>query len=364
MNVFKRAILISAVAALLIGGILTVGGIAPRHALSYAVAGPAEKRTDRLLSVPAPALPPRERERAPAVTEPDGEPETEPPATDDPTPDDAPTQTESNEGPANTQPVDLPAGAKKIVTKTYPSSLSVNNVSGVEIDEAALLKHLPAIDLSGDGPQILIVHTHTMEAYHETGEDYYFKEDVRSSDPEHNMVHVGEILGQTLTRRGYRVVHCTTVHDEDFNRAYSRSNRSIRDYLERYPSISVVIDLHRDSLIDGKGTKYRPVTVIDGEETAQVMLLMGVGGAPYPHPEWKENLAFALRIQQTAMEQYPGLMRPVFVRASRYNQNLTHGSILVELGACGNTLPEAERAARRFGEVLALTLDRLREARQ
>ena len=42
------------------------------------------------------------------------------------------------------------------------------------------------------------------------------------------------------------------------------------------------------------------------------------------------------------------LMRPMTLRNSNYNQHLTTGSMLVEIGTAGNSLDEALRAARLF----------------
>lgn len=345
----KLAVLFSAATAVCLGAILTAGSIVPTAALSY---GAWEARTEtaaRALPLSFPVLSPDPQWTEGSATEPEAEGNGES------------AEAVFAEADYTAGIPERPDTAKSVIQKQYASSLSVNNSSPKEIDIPALLEKIPDIDLSGDGPQILIVHTHTTESYNETAQDWYTGQDTRSDDSYKNMVHMGELLETALNQRGYSVVHCQTIHDEDFNYSYTKSNRSVRDYLEKYPSISVVIDLHRDSLIDGSGTKYRPTVTIEGEETAQVMLLMGVGNDIYPHPDWKENLSLALRIQAAAQEKYPGLMRPVLVRPSRYNQYLSNGAILVELGACGNRPEEAERAAVRFGEICADALDQIRK---
>lgn len=348
----KLAILCSALAAMCLGAILCNWGNAPTAALSYGVGMDGRPWSARALTLSLPVLSPTLQNKADATKEPPSE------------------ATVVSEIPVFA-PADYtiqvpaePQGAKKIVQKKYPSSLSVNNSSSKNIDIDQLVQHVPLINLSGGGPQILIVHTHTSESYNETGQGWYTSQDTRTTDNSRNMVRMGEVLDQSLSERGYSVIHCQKRHDDDFNASYDKSNATVREYLKKYPSISVVIDLHRDSLIDSAGTKYRPTVSVNGVPTAQIMLLMGVGNDTYPHPHWKENLSLAARIQQEGEKSYPGLMRPILVRPLRYNQYLSNGALLVELGACGNTPAEAEAAARIFGEICANALDQIREEQQ
>ena len=347
----KSALFCSAAATVCLGIFLSIGGIVPTSALSYGMAPTERNLTAEAMALSLPSLSPipNVQEDAAVSTAGNG---------------DEATEAIFSEADYGSTPQKRPRDAENIVKKTYPSSLSVNNKSPKEIDVSELLQHVPDIELTEEGPQILIVHTHTSESYNETGQDWYASQDTRSEENSRNMVRMGELLEEELTARGYSVLHCQKRHDKDFNSSYTMSNRTVREYLNRYPSISVVIDLHRDSLIDAGGTKYRPTVTINGEEAAQIMLLMGVGNDTYLHPNWKENLSLALRIQQQGEELYPGLMRPILVRPSRYNQHLSNGAILVELGACGNSPDEAERAAKLFGEICAAALDRIREERK
>ncbi|MBQ4323127.1 MAG: stage II sporulation protein P [Clostridia bacterium] len=342
------ALLCSVAAAIGLGIILSYGRIVPASALSYAVGPTSVSMPTKLLSHSLPSLPPLPQGTQGPTAETGGE-------------EDSLSAPLFSAADYTVKIPNAPEKAEAIVEKTYASSLSVNNNSPKDIDINTLLEHVPNLDFSGKGPQILIVHTHTSEAYNETGQNWYADTDTRSTDNSKNMVHMGEILETELTARGYSVIHCQKRHDEDFNHSYTRSNETVREYLERYPSIAVVIDLHRDSLIDGEGTKYRPTVEADGGTAAQIMLLMGVGNDIYPHPDWKENLSLAARIQQQGELLFPGLMRPILVRPSRYNQHLCTGAILVELGACGNTPAEAEQSARLFGEICAKALDQIRE---
>ncbi len=354
MTKLKWAILYSALGAMITGVFLCSSGITPTSALSYGVGPQIRSLSARALTGVMPILPSLPQGLAEGTEEPTTQPSAEAFA-------DSPLFTKADY--TVTVP-SAPDGAEAIVTKQYASSLSINNSSSKGIDIDDLLNHVPDLDLTGDGPQILIVHTHTSESYNETGQDWYTNQSTRTTDNSRNMVRMGEVLSQTLTEAGYNVLHCQKRHDEDFNSSYDRSLETVKEYLKKYPSIAVVIDLHRDSLIDSQGTKYRPAVTVNGVQVAQVMFLMGVGNNTYPHPDWKENLSLAAWIQKEADETYPGLMRPILVRGLRYNQYLSKGALLVELGGCGNSPAEAEGAAKLFGEVCAKALNRIREAQK
>ena len=226
------------------------------------------------------------------------------------------------------------------------------------MDRAAAAAAPVNITLSGDGPQILIIHTHGSEAYTPDGTDIYEPSDnnTRTLDENYNMVRVGDEMERVFTELGLSVVHDTTLYDYPrYSGAYDRSAEAVKNYLEQYPTIKIVLDVHRDALVGEDGTVYKAVTRIDGVDTAQVMLVLGSseGGE---HPSWMENLALACRLQESMNNLYPTLARPMTMRSSRYNQQLSTGSVLVEVGTHGNTLQEALAAARLFarsaGQVL------------
>lgn len=121
------------------------------------------------------------------------------------------------------------------------------------------------------------------------------------------------------------------------------------------PSIRVIVDLHRDSMISSQGVKYRPLLTVDGTPTAQLMLVVGSPKNGLEHPGWKDNLALAARLYQILEQQTPGLMRPIHISANRYNQHLLPGAMLVEVGTCANTQAQADAAV----ELLAAGLARL-----
>lgn len=209
-----------------------------------------------------------------------------------------------------------------------------------------------------DGPQILIVHTHGSEAYTmPPGEEYEASGECRTTDCNYNTVRVGDELAATLEEAGFSVLHDTTLHDyPQYSGAYDRSLASINSYLEQYPTISFVLDIHRDAISDGEGNMYKVVSNVAGLNAAQMTFVIGTDGGGLEHPNWRENLKLAAAVQQNLLDDYPSLMRPITVRNSRYNQHVTTGSLLVEMGAAGNSLDEALLSARLLGQALAETI--------
>lgn len=229
--------------------------------------------------------------------------------------------------------------------------------AGKEPDIAALARQAVTFSLS-DGPQVLILHSHATEAYTPEGEDRYTPSDpYRTTDCDQNMIRVGEEMARTFRKHGLEVIHDTTLYDyPSYNEAYDRSLAAAERWLTQYPSIQVVLDVHRDALVAEDGSLYKAVSQEQGETSAQVMLVVGTDGTGKFHPLWQENLTFALRLQHRLLEDYDSLARPMVLRASRYNQHLRPGSLLVEVGTHGNTLQEALRGARLFAESAAEVL--------
>jgi len=215
----------------------------------------------------------------------------------------------------------------------------------------------------GEGPQILIVHTHGSEAYSQTDGDFYEESDpYRTTDCTHNVVKVGEEIATVFRAYGFQVVHDTTLCDyPSYSGAYDRSKAVVEGWLERYPSIKIVLDVHRDALVGAEGEVYKLVSQEAGNKVAQVMLVVGSDGAGKEHPRWKDNLAFAVRLQQGLVRGYRSLARPIVARSSRYNQQLSPGSLLVEVGGHGNTLTEAIDGARLWADNVARTLLAMKE---
>ena len=233
----------------------------------------------------------------------------------------------------------------------------IENRPGLPLDVAALASAQLELTLPEEGPQVLIMHTHGSEAYTPDGEDVYTPSgECRTTDKTHSVVRVGEEIAQVLTEMGLSVIHDTELYDyPEYNGSYDRSLAAVETYLERYPTIKVVMDVHRDALIGEDGTIYKPITTINSEKCAQVMLVMG-SDAKYTHPNWRQNLSLAVKIQKEMNTLWPTLARPIGLRENRYNQQLTTGSLLVEVGSHGNTLQEALAAARMFARAAGAVL--------
>lgn len=202
-----------------------------------------------------------------------------------------------------------------------------------------------------EGPQILILHTHGSEAYTPDGTDTYVASDNnnRTLDNSQNVVRIGSEMAQVFQEMGFSVLHDEKLYDyPQYNGAYSRSGAAMEQYLKDYPTIRLVLDVHRDALVGGDGTVYKPITTCDGAQTAQVMLVVGTDNGKGGHPNWEQNLSLAAHIQKNLDTLYPTLARPIALRSSIYNQSQLPGALLVEVGSHGNTLEEALSAARRF----------------
>ena len=216
----------------------------------------------------------------------------------------------------------------------------------------------PAFTLTDtDAPQVLIMHTHTTESYLPFTGSYYDKTYAsRSTDNSENMSAVGEVIASGLRSYGIGVLHDTTQHDyPSYNGSYERSYITVSNYLKEYPSIKVVLDVHRDAIIANDGTITAPVAEIDGKTAAQVMLIAGCDNGKMNHPNYLKNLSFAAALQTQMESDHPGLTRPVLFDYRYYNQSLTTGSLLIEVGGHANTLAQALYSAELIGD----SLDRL-----
>lgn len=209
-----------------------------------------------------------------------------------------------------------------------------------------------------DEPLVLVVHTHGSESYLPSGYDFYSPDETfRSLDESETVVHIGEVLCERLAEYGINAVHDKTMYDQtDFNRSYNYSREGIKKALAKYPTIKYVIDLHRDSVFDSNGNNIKPLANIEGKDCAQLMIVVGTNEAGAVHPNWRDNLTFATHLQQSMNDTYPMLARPINLRTSAFNQALSAGSLLLEVGSCGNTIEEAENAICLFAEVYAKLL--------
>lgn len=265
--------------------------------------------------------------------------------------------TESAALPADEMEPVVPAVAAPVFTASdYHTSGTVyfKNETDYVIDIPAMLKQDSPVALGSEGVQVLIMHTHGTEAYTQsTGHTYTATGEYRTTDSGANMLRVGKEICDILNARSISAVHSQTLNDYPaYNGSYNRALKDIQSYVEKYPSIRLVIDVHRDAIASG-GTYYKTSAVIDGAQTAQLMFVTGTDAGGLSHPDWRDNLTFQAQLHDRLNSTYPGIMRPMSIRASRFNQHVRTGSMLVEVGACGNTLDEALAAARVFAETLA-----------
>ena len=235
------------------------------------------------------------------------------------------------------------------------ATITVNNETSYDVDVAACLASDTTIRAEGDGPQVLIVHTHGSESYTpDASFPYTPTENTRTTDTRYNVVRVGDELQKVLEENGVQAVHIRDIFDSPaYSGSYDRSLAAIEDALAEYPTIKVVIDVHRDSILTDDGTAYKTSCTIDGEEMAQLMFVVGTDEGGLYHPDWQDNLNYVTNLQYQLNRSYPGLMRPVNLRTQRFNQHASPGSMLVEVGSSGNTMPEALAAIRLFGQTLA-----------
>ncbi|MEG1447480.1 MAG: stage II sporulation protein P [Ruthenibacterium sp.] len=223
---------------------------------------------------------------------------------------------------------------------------------------AEMMQELPfVIEKNSDAPQVFIMHTHATEAY-ESAEHNYCDPNysARNRDITQNMVSVGAEIAAKLNAAGIVTLQDATLHDyPSYNGSYAKSNATVRRYLQQYPSIKVVLDVHRDAIQKDDGTRIKPIAMVDGMKAAQVMIICGcdVDGNL---PNCKQNLRFASRWQDKIESMYPGLTRPALFDYRYYNQDLTTGSLLIEVGGHANTLEEAKYSGRMVGTALATLL--------
>ena len=241
--------------------------------------------------------------------------------------------------------ISLPNGGQlrnctEIPTETVRAECSVDSI--------------PAVELYSDEPQILILHTHTTESYEPYEKDWYDESYTsRSADPGNGVVAVGEAIAGQLAAAGINVIHDCTMHDLTYNGAYSRSLGTALGVLDRYPTVKVVLDIHRDAIEYEDGTRVSAVTDIDGKKAAQTMIICAADDGTYGVPGFMNNLHFASALQQSMESRYPTLTRPVLFQYCQYNQQVSPGALLIEVGSHGNSIDQAVYSGELIGKSLA-----------
>lgn len=235
---------------------------------------------------------------------------------------------------------------------TVVNGVLIKNSSSRKLSAEKLSKCDFSARLGTEGPQVLILHSHGSEAYTmPKGHEYKASGTFRTADTTCNVVRIGDEIAAVLSSYGISVLHDRTLHDvPSYNDAYISSQASVERYLEKYPTISFILDVHRDAIQDGNGNYYKLVSRED-PHAAQCSLVMGLD-----HDRWQENLKLAIAVQQNLNDACPTLMRPLTARDYRYNQQLSTGFLLLEVGAAGNSLDEAILGGRLFARSFAETI--------
>lgn len=269
-----------------------------------------------------------------------------------------------------------PSNAGNVIRKTYEAGNTtnfigldngfINNVTDITNDKVIqTITQSPEFTIKADNtPEVLIMHTHATETYLEIGQTEWFDLEYtgRTTDINKNVTRVGEEIAKQLTEAGIGVIHDKTFHDyPSFNGAYDRSAETVKAILEENPTIKVVLDVHRDAIINDSDTITSPITTINGKDAAQIMIISGCDNGYYNMPNYMENLKFSSALQQQMELMYPSLTRPILFDYRKYNQDLTTGSILLEMGGHANTLDEAIYSGELLGTALAQVLLNLKE---
>jgi len=229
--------------------------------------------------------------------------------------------------------------------------LTFINTPGYPVDAAALLEAPLSFSSPYNGPRVLIVHTHTSEAYAECI-------DGRSENEKENVVSVGEEIAKSLRKAGIEVIHDKTKNDNpSYNQSYKKAMTVIEKNLEKHPTIEVVLDIHRDYIKRDDGTLVKPTaTTQNGQKAAQIMFVVGTDNMGLDHPNWQHNLSFCTKIQNVLNETEPELCRSINIRTERFNQHATKGSMIIEVGTAVNRLEEAKLSGKLIGEAIAKVL--------
>ena len=251
---------------------------------------------------------------------------------------------------AETTPPDQPEGPAQAVFGAGDASLvKVNSVCGYDADLPALLQAPLSWNLTEEGPKVLILHTHGSESYKKT-ETYKESSAYRTKNKDYNVVSIGEKIKEVLESGGIGVVHDKTLHDvPSYNAAYVNSRESMEKYLKKYPTISLVLDIHRDSVEDENGKEMKFSIKVGEESVAKLMLVVGTDAGGFAHPNWPDNMSLAVKLHAQLEKNTPGICRAISFRNQRFNQDLSPGALIVEVGSAGNTRQEALAAAELLG---------------
>ncbi len=227
------------------------------------------------------------------------------------------------------------------------------SITNYNLSQEGKLKPEFKIELNGE-PQVLIMHTHTTESFEPYERNFYDSSfNYRTTDSTKNVVMVADEIAKQLEQVGITTIHDSTIHDyPSYNGSYVRSAETVKAILAQYPSIKVVLDVHRDAIIS-EGDLMQPVATINGKKAAQVMIISGCDDGTLNMPNYMQNFRLASLFQQKMEGNYSGLTRPIMFDYRKYNQDLTTGSLLLEVGSHGNTIEQARYSGELIGKSIA-----------
>lgn len=258
--------------------------------------------------------------------------------------------TEPTAPPEEPEATEEPPPSLPVFSAEDASLVSVKNQPGYDIDVPAMLLSPLSWDLTISQPTVLILHSHTCESYQNT-EGYTPSDPYRTQDSRYNMISIGAHLAKSLEARGISVIHDTTVYDyPSYNDAYTLSRQAVKQHLENHPSIRLVLDIHRDAYVDSAGNQASDTVTVGDQTASRLMLVAGTGPS---HTTWRENLSLAVKLQAILEKEHPGICRDVTMRTYYFNQDLSPGMLLVEVGTAGDTRQNALCAAELLAEAIA-----------
>ena len=248
------------------------------------------------------------------------------------------------------------AGTKTEVITNNPIAENANvryrNIKIKNQTDYTLTEDMLKPDIEITNKNIVLFHTHSCESYTSSPNYTYTPTGTfRTTDLNYTVVRVGTELENNLKQYNYNVVHSKDYHDYPaYNGSYTRSLATVENILKQTPS-DIIIDVHRDAV--GSRSDYAPTVKIgDTDEAAQIMFVIGTNNGGLWHPNWNQNLKFAIKIQEKAEEMYPGLFKPIMLTKSRYNQHTGKYANIIEVGATGNTLDQCLTSMKYLAKVM------------
>lgn len=257
-----------------------------------------------------------------------------------------------NEKAENTEEERTTSQIKETYTTSY-GSVKIKNLTKIQLTEE-MIKPDYMIKNKKD---VIIFHTHTCESYTPTKKNNYEASGkFRTTNLDYSVVKVGRELKKELEKLKFHVIQNETKHDYPaYTGSYTRSLATVEEMLKKNKNTEIVFDIHRDAV--GSKSDYAPTTEINGEKVAQLMFVIGTNDGGGKHPNWKNNLKFAVKVQEKANEMYPGLFRSINLRSATFNQKVTNAASIIEVGATGNTLEEATASMKYLAKVLDAVLN-------